>query len=202
MKSTSAGNPKRANIDFSRADTRRVDLTKFKPDITVADIKALGPRAFDRSIFPAIFGNVETLSVTKTIGRGRTNLTIVRPTVFQADATVPRASFDRRATPGRDPAVQMHFEAGAYGITFVTTYLMVFTIEVFGQGTFRIDGFQGPGGITNAGTRVLAGKTTVTLIFKNLAPAQQIFGFIEQKSGDRWDWFSTQVSFPPIVATF
>jgi len=37
----------------------------------------------------------ETLSATKTVGRGRTNLTIIVPTIVQIDAATPRATFDR-----------------------------------------------------------------------------------------------------------
>jgi hypothetical protein len=192
---------RRATRDVARYDTRRVNLAKFKPDITAAELRDLGHSAFDRSVFPTAFGNIETLSPVKTLGRGRTNLTIIRPTIVQVDAAVPRASFDLAATPTRHPVMQMHFEPAAYGISFVSTYLMVFTVEVFGQGTFLLDGFRGPGGISNPGTRTISGRTTVTLIFPNLAPDQQIFGFIEQQAGARWDWFATQVSFPPIVAT-
>jgi hypothetical protein len=148
-------------------------------------------------IFP--WTPIETLSCTKTVGLGRTNLTIIVPTIVQVDAAVPRASFDRRATPSRNPIIQMHFEPSAYGITSVATYIMQFTIETFGQATFNLAGFAGSGTLANNGTKVLNGQVKVSLIMKDVPPAQQTFGFLEQTAGGAWNWFSTQVRFPPIV---
>src|SRR5262249_21348201 len=110
-------------------DKRNVDFTKFKTDLTVKDYRKLfGPKG--GVIFP--FFSIEILSPTKTIGKGRTNLTIIRPTIVQIDATVPVATFDRRESPSRNPAIQMHFEPIPYGITFVATYIMGFVIQAFG----------------------------------------------------------------------
>jgi hypothetical protein len=81
-------------------DKRIVDFKKFKTDLTVKDYRKLfGPKG--GVIFP--FFSIETLSPTKTIGKGRTNLTIIRPTIVQTDATVPAATFDRRESPSRNP---------------------------------------------------------------------------------------------------
>src|SRR5262250_3933525 len=174
-------------------DKRNVDFTKFKTDLTVKDYRKLvGPKG--GVIFP--FFSIEILSPIKTIGKGRTNLTI-RPTIVQIDATVPVATFDRRESPSRNPAIQMHFEPIAYSITSVNTYIMEFVIQAFGQSTFNLVG--GPAPTTNGGTKVLNGSQRVSLIFPNLAPTQQVFGFMEQTAGVAWSWFSTSVSFPPIV---
>lgn len=176
-------------------DKRSVDFTKFKTDLTPKDYQKLLTPKGKIIIFP--FGSIETLSPTKTIGKGRTNLTIIMPTIVQIDAAVPAATFDRRATPSRNPVIQMHFEPIAYGITSVNTYIMSFTIQAFGQCTFNLSG--GPVATTNGGTKVLNGSQTVSLVFPNLAPTQQVFGFMEETAGVAWSWFSTSVSFPPIV---
>ena len=175
-------------------DKRNVDFTKFKTDLTVKDYQKLfGPKG--GVIFP--FPSIEILSPIKTIGKGRTNLTIIRSTIVQIDATVPFATFDRRESPSRDPVIQMHFEPIAYGITSVATYIMEFVIQASGQSTFNLVG--GPVATTNGGTKVLNGSQRVSLIFPNLSPTQQVFGFMQQTAGVAWSWFSTSVSFPPIV---
>jgi hypothetical protein len=178
-------------------DKRSINLASFKPDLSAKDFKNLFAPVGGIVTFP--FLPIETLSCTKTIGRGRTNLTIIVPTIVQVDATTPRATFDRRATPSRNPIIQMHFEPSAYGITSVASYIMEFTIETFGQSTFNLDGFAGSGTLVNKGTKVLNGQVRVSLIMQNVPPAQQTFGFLEQKAGGAWNWFSTQVRFPPIV---
>ena len=73
---------------------------------------------------------------------------------------------------------------------------MTFAIECFGQTTFNLNGFAGSGNLTNAGTKVLGGKITVTLGFNNVPPSQQTFGFLEQTAGAPWDFFSVQARFP------
>lgn len=191
----------RAASELVRADTRPVNFARFKHDLGPEEIASLGVRAFDLGDIAGLFGTIETLSPTRTVGRGRTNLTIIEPAIVQVDATVPNASFDRTASPRRNPALQVHFEPGAYGITSPATYFMAFLVDVNGPAEFRLDGFHGPGGITNSGTRVLTGRTTVTLVFRDLAPTQQVFGFIEQVSGSTWSWFSTRLTFPPLVIT-
>jgi hypothetical protein len=180
-------------------DRRVVNLAKFKPDLLDRDLKGVLTPIDGLIIFP--WTPIETLSCTKTIGLGRTNLTIIRPTIVQVDAAVPRASFDRTATGSRNPVIQMHFEPSAYGITSVATYIMQFTIETFGQSTFNLDGFAGSGTLSNNGTKVLNGQVKVSLIMKNVPPTQQTFGFLEQTAGGAWNWFSTQVRFPPIVVS-
>jgi hypothetical protein len=176
-------------------DKRNVDFAKFKPDLTTKDLQKLHVPKGGLVIFP--FSPIETLSPIKTIGRGRTNLTIIMSTIVQIDSTVPTATFDRRATPSRDPIIQMHFEPIAYGLTSVATYIMEFTIQTFGQSTFTLSG--GPVPVTNAGTKVLNGPAKVSLIFPNLAPTQQVFGFMQQTAGSAWSWFATEVRLPPIL---
>jgi hypothetical protein len=177
-------------------DKRSIDFTKFKPDLSAKDLKKLLEPVGGIVIFP--FLPIETLSATKTIGRGRTNLTIIVPTIVQIDAATPSASFNKQSQ-SRNPVIQMHFEPSAYGITSVGTYIMEFTIQVFGQSTFNLSGFAGSGAVLNAGTKVLNGQTRVSLVFQNVPASQQTFGFLEQTAGGAWNWFSTQVRFPDIV---
>lgn len=176
-------------------DKRGIDLTKFKPDLSASDIqKLLGPSG-SKLIFP--FLPIETLSVTKTVGRGRTNLTIVAPTVVQTDATIPRATFNKQLQ-SRNPGIQMHFEPSAYGFTSVGTYVMEFTIEALGQSTFNL---VGSGTVQNAGTKVLNGPSRVSLVFKNVLPSDQNFGLLEQTAGGVWHCFSVQLRLPDLVIT-
>ena len=142
---------------------------------------------------------IETLSCTKTKGLGRTNLTIIVPTIVQVDAVSPRAGFDRRSTPSRNPVIQMHFEPVAYGITANATYIMTFEIEAYGQSTFNLQGYAGSGTIANNGTKVLNGSNWVSLIMKNVPSSQQTYGYLEQTAGGAWDWLSVKVTLPPLV---
>ena len=120
------------------------------------------------------------------------------PTIVQIDAATPSATFNKQSQ-SRNPVIQMHFEPSAYGITSVGTYIMEFTIQVFGQSTFNLSGFAGSGTVLNGGTKVLNGQTRVSLVLQNVPASQQTFGFLEQTAGGAWNWFSTQVRFPDIV---
>jgi hypothetical protein len=178
-------------------DKKVINLSEFKPDISEKMLENLFPQ-FGGPIY-YYFTPIEILSCTKTLGKGRTNLTIIVPTIVQIDAATPRASFDRRSTPSRNPVIQMHFEPGAYGITGNATYIMTFNINSYGQSTFNLQGYAGSGTISNNGTKVLNGPNSVSLIMKNVPPSQQTYGYLEQTAGGAWDWFNTQVNFPPLV---
>jgi hypothetical protein len=196
MAKTSSKSARRKAPKLEPFDRRPVNLAKFKPDILDHEFKTHLTPVGGLIIFP--WTPIETLSCTKTIGLGRTNLTIIEPTIVQVDTAVPRATFDRRTSP-RNPTIQMHFEPGPYGITSVATYIMQFNIETFGPVTFNLQGFAGSGTLSNIGTKTLNGQVRVSLIMNNVPPSQQTFGFLEQTAGGVWNWFSTQVRFPPIV---
>jgi hypothetical protein len=174
-------------------DKRKIDLTKAKPELSAKELQSFVKPPI---IFP--FFVIERLTPTKTVGRGRTNLTLIAPTVFQTDAAVPRASFDLRAQ-ARRPTAQMHFQPSGYGFTSVATYIMEFTIETSVQSTFNLQGGPFTVNIQNAGTKTLNGLTSVALIFKDLSPSAEVFGFLEQTSGTTWNWFSISVRFPDLV---
>jgi hypothetical protein len=177
-----------------------IDYTKFKQDLSENELhQLLEPLLVKIPVFPPFILTIDSLSATKTIGRGRTNLTLIVPTILQTDATTPSASFDMSKTPSRNPTVQMHFEPIAYGITSVENYFMQFSVQTFGQATFNLSGFAGAGTVLNGGTKVVNGSAVLTLVLQNVPPAQQTFGFLEQTAGAPWSWFSTAVRFPPIV---
>jgi hypothetical protein len=174
-------------------DKRKIELTKAKPELSAKELQKL-----IKPIVHFPFLAIETLTPTKTVGRGRTNLTLIAPTVFQTDATVPRATFDVRAQ-ARKPAAQMHFQPSGYGITSVATYIMEFTVETFGPSTFNLQGGPFNVNILNNGTKTLNGLSRVALVFKDLPPSSEVFGFLEQTSGAVWNWFSISVRFPDLV---
>lgn len=179
-------------------DKRKIDLTKFKPDLSAKELQALIKPVGGIVTFP--FLAIETLTPTKTVGLGRTNLTLIAPTVFQTDAALPRATFDQRAQT-RKPGAQMHFQPSGYGVSSVGTYIMEWTIETFGQSTFNLEGGPPTLSILNAGTKTLNGPSKVSLIFKDLAPSEEVFGFLKQTSGAVWNWFSIRVRFPdPVIS--
>lgn len=185
-------------VELEPFQPRKVNLAKFKSDISRSQRRTLFGAVGLGGRLPGFLLPIETLSVTNTVGRGRTNLTFIRPTIVHVDATTPFAGFDRRESPARAPAIQMHFEPQAYGITTASNYVMEFAIETFGSATFRIDGSFGF--ITNTGLVTVNGRRIVTLVFQNVPPAEQTFGFIEQTAGERWNWFSVSARFPiPVI---
>ena len=193
-RSTKKSSIKRELIAFDR---RSPDLTKLKPDLSPLDIAKLIAPKLGTVFFP--FFPIETLSPSKTLGKGRTNLTFVRPTIVQVDAATPFAGFDIRAQ--NLPAISMHFEPIAYGINAAATYIMEFTIQAFGTSTFTLGGFAGTGTLVNTGTKHLNGLTTVSLIMNGVPPTQQTNGFLQQTAGGAWNFLSVQVRFPDLVIT-
>lgn len=178
-------------------DKRKVNLDKIKLDFTQRDLKRIFDPVIDIGTLPIFSWPIETLSPVKTVGRGRTNITLIRSTIVQTDANTPYAGFDRRESPSRNPVAQVHFEPKAYGITAPSTYIMSFRIEAVGACTFNLAGSFGF--LTNAGARTVNGLTTISLTFKDVPSNQQIFGYIEQTAGGQWNWFSTDVRYPSLV---
>ena len=179
--------------EFVPFNKKIVDTARFRPDLSPKKLAALFgfPKGFGLS-----FLTIDTLSVTRTVGSGRTNLTFIRPVIVQADAAAPFASFDRQVSPSGNPAISMHFEPKAYGITSVSSFLMVFAIQCFGPTTFNVGGFAGSGTLENTGTKVFNGTVTVSIGFHNVPPAQQTHGFLEQTGGAPWNFFSVRARYP------
>ena len=197
MKRTARSSRRSKLSKYTPFSRRIVDGTRFKPDLSTKKLVSL----FD---FPSginlSFLTIDQLGVTKTVGKGRTNLTFVRPTIVQADAATPFAGFDQRFTSSGNPAISMHFEPQFYGITGFTNFLMVFSIQCFGSTTFNVGGFAGTGTLKNAGTRTFSGTVNVSLGFENVPASQQTHGFLEQTAGAPWNFFSVRARFPfPVV---
>ena len=195
---------KRGAATVPPPENRKVDLTKFKPDITSANLKEILTPIKLRDAGLIIFPTIDTITPAKTVGLGRTNLTLKFPTLVQTDATPPFASFDFRKLPPNAasferPVVSVHFEPSKYGLTGTATFVMSFTVDVSGTGTFTLGAFTAPGPVTGVGSRTISGKQTVSLVFNNVPANLQYFGHIEQTNGGGWTWFQTRISYPPIL---
>ncbi|MBL9173424.1 MAG: hypothetical protein JNL10_07825 [Verrucomicrobiales bacterium] len=183
--------------ELEPAGTKYVSPERFRADLkpgSILDLLGGGLEEFS-------FGPIETLSPGKTLGKGRTNLTLIESTIVQVDTTPPAppfANFDKTKSE-RKPAIQMHFDPAAYGFTSPQTFIMEFTLSVVGTASFNL--VAGPAGvnITGVGARNLSGNVRVSIVFHRLSPGQQVFGFIEQTSGGVWTWFQTQIKLPPLV---
>lgn len=194
-------------IEVEPVDKQIVDFTKLKSDLTAAQVQAFfgtttgtGPGGASGYYL----GLIETLSVAKTVGKGRTNVTLKETTLVQLDTSTgpPFATFDKTKSPPPPdtPTVQVHFEPIAYGITAVSGYHIDFTLQVFSPGAFNVVGQAGGSPVLNTGVKSLSGLVTVTVVMQNVTPNTQTFAFIEQQSGGAWMWLSTQIFFPPLVA--
>jgi hypothetical protein len=204
MKTSRTSKPDKTPIhEIDRFNSSRVLIAGFKPQLNPEELRQLIVGGGLKVNLPTAFQPIETLNLVRTRGLGRTNLTLVQVNTFQVDATTPRASFSSPVSGQRKPVVQMHFEPGAYGVTAVGSYFMEFAIDfqtASGSGSFTLGG-GGPGTLANPGTVHLEGSRRITLVFNNVPPTAQIFGFIQQESGDPWEWFSVSASFPPPVLT-
>jgi hypothetical protein len=68
-------------------DNNKVNFSKFKPKVSATEIaKLVWPGWPGSGIYTFPFGPIDALSPIKTVGKGRTNLTLVSPTIFQIDA--------------------------------------------------------------------------------------------------------------------
>ncbi|WP_232497307.1 hypothetical protein [Agromyces humatus] len=179
-------------------DDRIVSVGDFEPDVSVEDWVAKY-RVGDLVGGPVFWTAIEALSPIRTVGKGRTGITLIRPTILQTDAATPYAGFDRRESPTRNPAVSVHFSPGAYGATGPGTYVFTFAVEAFGTAAFAPTGYAGSGVVDAAGSISFSGRRTITVILRNVQPGQDTWAAIEQTSGASWSWFSTRISHPPLV---
>ena len=184
------------DLPSTRAGERVVEAAEFEADLTAADWVAKFPLD---DLTPFHFAPYEVLSPVKTVGRGRTNLTLIRSTVFQTDAATPFASFDLRESPNRNPAVSVHFNASAYGITWTGTYVFTFAVDAPTRAAFTPSGFAGSGTVDAPASIRFAGRRVITVILRNVPPNQDVNAAIEQTSGEAWSWFSTSIGRPPLV---
>jgi hypothetical protein len=186
------------DLPGNRTGERVVESAEFEADLTAADWTAKFPLE-DLTHTPIHLAPYEVLSPVKTVGRGRTNLTLIRSTVFQTDAATPFASFDLRESPNRNPAVSVHFNASAYGITWTGTYVFTFAVDAPTRAAFTPSGFAGSGTVDAPASIRFAGRRVITVILRNVPPNQDVNAAIEQTSGEAWSWFSTSIGRPPLV---
>ena len=175
-----------------------VTFAEFESDLTAEDWMTKR-RAGELGLGPIFWAPIEVLSPVKPVGKGRTNLTLIRPTILQTDATEPYAGFDRRESPHRNPAVAVHFNPGAYGATGVATYVFTFAVEAYTRCGFTPSGYAGSGTVDAPGSIRFEGRRVITIILRNVQPGQDTWTSIEQTSGENWSWFSTRISHPPLV---
>ena len=204
MAKAPATSKKRGDARLPPPENRNIDLTKFKPDLTSDNLKEILTPIRLRDIGLIIFPTIETITPVKTVGLGRTNLTLKFPTIVQTDAAPPFANFDFRKLPPNPasferPVVSVHFDPSKYGLTGNASFVMSFSVEVSGSATFTLGAFTLPGPVTGVGPRTISGKQTVSLVFSNVPASQQYFGHIEQTGGGAWTWFQTRISYLPIL---
>lgn len=200
MAKAASGTKKAPATKLDAPENLKIDFTRFKPDLTADDLKhALTPvRLGDFNIF--VFPTIDTISPTKTIGLGRTNLTVVRPVILQTDASPAFVTFDGAlGSPQQRPTVSVHFEPQKYGLTGNVTFIMSFSIEAFGTVNLDLGAFAGSGTATGIGPRTANGKQIVSIVFNNVPATQQVFGHVAQTGGGRWNWFLTRISYLPIL---
>ncbi|QNE46638.1 hypothetical protein F1C58_06765 [Glaciihabitans sp. INWT7] len=189
----------RTELDHTRFDRTSADVDSFADTLDLRDV-ALPYTPSNRYIpWHLWFRTIDTLSPTKTIGLGRTNTTLIMPTIVQTDAATPYAGFERALTPSRNPTAQVHFEPGAYGATSPATYVISFAVETSGPVTFTVQGLSFLPGVSGLGTRVVNGTQSISIVYSNLPATQPVYAYIEQTAGGRWNWYSTRISYPPIV---
>jgi hypothetical protein len=80
-----------ASKEFEPAGTKSITFDKFKADLTTNDIKHLFGTG--TVVFP--FGAIDTLSPVRTVGKGRTNITLIESTIVQVDTTPPTTATPR-----------------------------------------------------------------------------------------------------------
>jgi hypothetical protein len=144
---------------------------------------------------------IETISPTHTVGKGRTNLTVIAPEIMQTDTTgTPFASFAFRQVPSGGPGVSVHFTPGAYGITAVGNYVISFLLSVSGQTKLSISGSVIGGTVTGAGTKSVNGNVALSVVLNNVQPTQVVNAAVQQReAGGTWSWFSTSIEHPPLI---
>ena len=208
------GKTKRPNkVDFLKArgkivrpehfaKSKKVDFSKFKAVPSASDIAKLAWGAARPKVWQQ--PPIEVLSPAKTVGRGDNTFVILRTVDLffpgSADVGGPVAVFKVAPTQGY---VDVGFEARAYGITSVATYIITFNIFVpVGNATFILDGDAGDGDIPNRGEYTLADRATVQAILRNATPNGTYVRLQVKPPGiwTYWSWYSSVIKFAdPIV---
>jgi len=146
------------------------------------------------------FRPIDTISPTHTVGKGRTNLTLIASDIMQTDTTgTPYASFTYRPTPSGGPGVSVHFSPGDYGATAVGDYVVTFVITANGAVNLNVGAYAGAGSTTGTGARTVNGNVAVVVGLKNVQPTQVTYASIQQTGGSTWQWYRTAIEYPPLI---
>ncbi len=178
------------SMELPPFNNRVINISKFKPSVTLDNLMKLLPPG-GVIYFPPI----ETLSCIKTIGLGLTNITVGMASIVTTNTASPYAHFNPSLQ--ENPYILINFEPSAYGITFKTSFVMEFILQTYGPITFNI----GPSSpfLTTAGPIIANGASKIILTFNNVPSNQGIAGYLQQASGEQWDWYSTQIQYPPFI---
>jgi hypothetical protein len=174
-------------------EDRTIDLTAFEKDLTLED--------WTRIVrFPWFPPPIEVLSPTRTIGKGRTNLTLGAPDILQTDAATPYAGYSYRQTPAGGPFVSVHFEPAAYGITTTATYVIAFLLEAASPVTLNAGGYAAGGTLGGTGAKTLVGTKAFSVVLGSVPANGQVNAYIQQAApGGSWTWYSTSIEYPPLL---
>ncbi|WP_431277664.1 hypothetical protein [Leifsonia poae] len=180
-------------------NTSTIDLSTFERTLSLKEF-ATELRIGDIFHFPW-FTPIETISPTHTVGKGRTNLTVIAPDILQTDTTgTPFASFNFRQVPSGGPGVSVHFQPSAYGITGTASYVISFLLSVSGPTNLSISGSVIGGTVSGAGTKTVNGNVAMSVVLNNVMASQVVNAAVQQREpGGSWSWFSTSIEYPPLI---
>ncbi|WP_295122384.1 hypothetical protein [uncultured Leifsonia sp.] len=177
-----------------------IDPTSFVKTFSPSDV-VTRIRPGDILRWPPFIFPIEIISPTHTVGKGRTNLTLIASDIMQTDTSgTPYASFTFRQVPSGGPGVSVHFDPGAYGATAAADYVVSFLVSTSGPVSLTVGGYAGPGTVTGAGVKTVNGNVSVQVGLHNVPPGQVVYASIQQtSSGPSWSWFNTWIEHPPLV---
>ena len=178
--------------------TDLIDPATFERTLSLTDL-ARRISVHEIITFPW-FRPIDTISPTHTVGKGRTNLTLIAPDIMQTDTTgTPYASFTNRSTLSGGPGVAVHFSPGDYGATAAGDYVITFVIAANGNVNLNVAAYAGAGSTTGTGARTVNGNVAVVVGLKNVAPTQVTWASIQQTGGSTWQWYRTAIEYPPLI---
>ncbi|WP_426624732.1 hypothetical protein ACPPVW_01165 [Leifsonia sp. McL0607] len=177
-----------------------IDPASFVKTLSPSDV-VTRIRPGDILHWPPFLLPIDTISPTHTVGKGRTNLTVIASDIMQTDTSgTPYASFTFRQVPSGGPGVSVHFDPAAYGVTGVANYVISFLISTSAPVTLTVGAYAGAGSVTGTGVKTVNGNVSVAVGLQNVPPGQPTYASIQQtSSGPSWSWFSTSIDHPPLV---
>lgn len=187
----------RAGEDAEVADL--IDPATFERTLSLKDLAQRISAVHEIITFPW-FRPIDSISPTHTVGKGRTNLTLIASDIMQTDTTgTPYASFTYRQTPSGGPGVSVHFSPGDYGATAAGDYLITFIITANGAVNLNVGAYAGAGTTTGTGARTVNGNAAVVVGLQNVPPTQPTYAYIQQTGGSTWQWYRTAIEYPPLI---